>query len=673
MKCFCRYLFLFSFLALKSDIKGQDNPGFRFGKVTKADFYVQLPISDSDAHAIIVGDIGKTIIRPNNRGSYNYEFYRRMRVKIVDLNGVKAGQFLLPIYLAHGSSAREAVTSLKAITYNFDRGRIIETKLENDQVFTEKQNSYVYFKKFSLPALKAGSIFEIAYKIESDFLYNFRPWEFQHEYPCMWSEYETEIPERFNYDIFPKGDIPYTIHSNKKDARSFNIAGNYITEDLDNMATVSLIVNVNRWVIVNVPPLKEETFIRSGENFRNKIEFQRNFIRLPEDVPRVAFQLWKKVAKELLEYDEFGGFLEKKNNWLEAELKLTAKGNFDTLETAKKIYAFIRDHFKATKRNSIFMATDIKELLKTKRGNIADINLLLIAALKYEKIKCYPIILSTRENGIPNYRYPVLSDYNYVLCGLVINNSRYFLDASIPDLPFGKIDLKCYNGEAKEVTEEVKSIDLSADSIADKCTTFAALINEKEKMKGRVSVNMGSIQSILTRRILHEDGEKKIVNELARFYGEQYAISELNFDSLSRIDDPVTMTYNIDFNHGGKDIFYFSPVLVKFYEENPFHSVQRKYPVEMPCKIDKTFILNMSIPDGYALEELPKSLTVKLNEKDGIFDYIISSEDGTIHLKTRITLYKANFQPQDYEGLRSFFSYVLQKQAEQIVFKKILK
>ena len=76
------------------------------------------------------------------------------------------------------------------------------------------------------------------------------------------------------------------------------------------------------------------------------------------------------------------------------------------------------------------------------------------------------------------------------------------------------------------------------------------------------------------------------------------------------------------------------------------------------------------MPDGYVVDELPKSTKVKFNDDEGIFEYLVSSSDGIIQLRTRISLAKANFPPEDYEGLRDFFSYVIKKQAEQIVFKK---
>lgn len=63
----------------------QDKPGFKFGKVSVSDFNVQVPNYDSGAHAIIIGDIGRSAVTPNDKGGFGYQFERRLRIKIVDL------------------------------------------------------------------------------------------------------------------------------------------------------------------------------------------------------------------------------------------------------------------------------------------------------------------------------------------------------------------------------------------------------------------------------------------------------------------------------------------------------------------------------------------------------------------------------------------------------------
>ncbi len=42
-----------------------------------------------------------------------------------------------------------------------------------------------------------------------------------------------------------------------------------------------------------------------------------------------------------------------------------------------------------------------------------------------------------------------------------------------------------------------------------------------------------------------------------------------------------------------------------------------------------------------------------------------------IQLRSRVQLNKANFESEDYQTLRDFFAFIVKKQAEQIVFKKM--
>ena len=90
----------------------------------------------------------------------------------------------------------------------------------------------------------------------------------------------------------------------------------------------------------------------------------------------------------------------------------------------------------------------------------------------------------------------------------------------------------------------------------------------------------------------------------------------------------------------------------------------------MPYAVDETYVLNMQIPKGYVVDELPKSAKVAMNENEGYFEYLIDVADNNVRLKSRLQINKATFMPEDYEGLRGFFDYVVKKHAEQIVFKK---
>lgn len=666
-----RAVFFSTFLLTGLSLLAQDKPNFKYGKVSPDDFSVKVPDTDSGAHAIIIGDIGRSVITPNSHGGFGYEFERRLRVKILDINGVDAGKFEIPVYSSKSNDSKEDVKQLKAYTYNLEGGKVIETKLENNQVFTEKISKTRQNKKFSLPALKAGSIFEISYTISSDFIFDFRPWQFQHEYPCLWSEYETEIPEYFDYVILSQGYLPYTSTKKRSENRSFKISNNRTAESVrDNTFNIDGIVNISRWVIKDVPSLKEESYTTSLQNHLSKIEFQLSSIKYPQQTIQMVMESWEKVTKDFMEHESFGAQLDKANNWLDDDIKSIVGNAKDPVEKSKLLYAYVRDNFTCTQRSGLYTSANLKDIWKVKRGNVADINLMLTALLMHEKIECYPIILSTRSHGITNPIYPLLDRFNYVICVALVGNNEFLLDASVPFMAFGKLDRSSYNGHARVLTKNPIPIELSADSVVEKSMTMAIVIPEDDKFVGKVTHTPGYYEALVDRTLIKDKGESDFFGKIKSAMGSDFTVSKTEIESLAAAEEPLKISYEIAFKDTGEDVIYFTPVLNPFYTENPFSAAVRRYPVEMPYLIDRVFILNMKLPPGYSVDEMPKPVKVKLNDEEGFFEYLINYNDGSIQLRTRMVLAKANFNPDDYDSLRDFFSYVIKKQAEQVILKK---
>ncbi|WP_233610485.1 hypothetical protein, partial [Corallococcus sp. AB049A] len=73
----------------------------------------------------------------------------------------------------------------------------------------------------------------------------------------------------------------------------------------------------------------------------------------------------------------------------------------------------------------------------------------------------------------------------------------------------------------------------------------------------------------------------------------------------------------------------------------------------------------------FKIDELPASVRVKLNEADGLFEYIVSSDNENISIRAKLKINKTIFLPEDYDSIRDFYAFIIKKQSEQIVFKKI--
>ncbi|MBA2746477.1 MAG: DUF3858 domain-containing protein, partial [Flavisolibacter sp.] len=136
-------------------------------------------------------------------------------------------------------------------------------------------------------------------------------------------------------------------------------------------------------------------------------------------------------------------------------------------------------------------------------------------------------------------------------------------------------------------------------------------------------------------------------------------------------DLPVTIQYDIDLNLEKDNLLYVNPMFNEGWKKNPFTSLKRSYPVEMPYMVDETFLLTLEVPAGYEVDELPKQLMLKIDEDgSGFFEYRISHSGSTISFRSRLKMNKAFFMPEEYDTLREFMTIVVKKHNEQIVFKK---
>ncbi|MES1221698.1 MAG: DUF3858 domain-containing protein, partial [Bacteroidota bacterium] len=314
----------------------------------------------------------------------------------------------------------------------------------------------------------------------------------------------------------------------------------------------------------------------------------------------------------------------------------------------------------------------LKNLVKTRNGNVAEINLLLTALLKHEDIDADPVILSTRSHGYTFPLYPLLNKFNYVVSRAKIEETSYYLDASEPRLGFGNLPLRCYNGHARAINTMAEAVELSSDSITERKFTSVFISNdEKGNMVGNMHQAPGYYESYDLRNRIKEKGKEQLVKDIEKGFGSQVNISNPHIDSLEKYDVGLNITYDFVIKDEKEDIFYLNPMFGEGYKDNPFKSAERSYPVEMPYAMEESYNLQIEVPVGYMIDELPKSITVKLNEEgDGIFEYRISQSEGFISLRSGIRFKRSYFLPEEYEMLREFFNLIVKKQNEQIVFKK---
>jgi hypothetical protein len=653
----------------------QDKPKVQFGKITAADFTVPAgPIIDTNTNAVILAATGSVRFVGNKSGWFSHVYKKQVRIKL--LNKKAFNDLVTEKVVLYGIGERvEQLSDLTAVTYNLENGQVLETKLNKQDIFENRLSKERLEKKFTLPAVKEGSIIEYSYTITSDYNFRLPAWNFQsEEYPCLVSEYQVDIPQTLMYIFVRQGIHGFAVDKGSEGNESFKIV-----QKRDQTALVSvpdeLIVSArtikHQWVMKDIPALRPERYLSTPANYLDRIEFQLSKTYDGQELHDQA-NTWKKATEELLHEENFGGPLAEDNEWLTDLLDKAVANTPYGSEQARALYYYISSHFTCTNHYDPFIKTNFRDVVRKNSGTVGDINLLLTALLRKKGWQADPVLLSTREYGYNLATYPVFEKLNYVIVRLKLDGKTWYLDAAHPQLAFGKLAGNCYNGHARIISErDSASIYFEADSLKEKKTTLIFISSSDKGLEGLVQTTFGEQGSYDMRRYAAEHGQSNYFKDLQAGFGEDLTISNPGIDSLSLLEDPVKLHYEFRMNQEREaSILYINPMLWSDTRNNPFAAATRKYPVEMPYVMDDAYIFSMEIPQGYVVDELPKSAKVAFNGDQGYFEYIIGQQENNIQLRCHIRLNKAWFAAEDYSDLRDFYGYIVKKESEHIVLKK---
>jgi Domain of Unknown Function with PDB structure (DUF3857) len=643
----------------------------KFGDITAKDFDPDYKALDSNAQAVVLYDAGRATYEGNSDGWFNVIYTYHYRVKLINKNAFDMATIEIPLY--KGKKTEDEIEKLEAATYVLENGIVTKTKVDKESIFKDKASKNYTIKKFTFPNIKEGCIIEYTYKIISPRPRDLRSFVFQGRYPVMRSEYEVTIPSLFNF-IFLTGGY-YNLNPIEVNRTTQNYYLSYVESGvygrMENFTYNATNVH-SKWVLTDIKPIIKEGYVTTTRNHVAKIDFQLNSLNFPDAAPTQVMKTWGKTAEDLLKDEQFGLALSEKNKWLDNDVeKLIAKN--DTLKTAKNIFEFVKQTFNCTDHSAWYVSENLKKSYDSKKGNVAESNMLLTAMLKKAKINASPVLLSTRDNGVAYEAYPILDKFNYLISKVEIGGKEYLLDASSTKNGFNHLPSYCYNGYGRTISELPYVVPLFADSLREEKTTdiFIYNGNDGKIMEGTFDSNLGYYESLdLREELTTVSAKEDFFKKIKASYNFDININNAFIDSLNKHDEIAKVGYDLSFTLSD-DIIYYNPLLTEAYKTNPFTAATRNYPVEMPYASKEVINFNMEIPKGYKVEELPKSARVSLNEKDGMFEYLIQADAEKVILRCVIDIRKANFDAEDYDTLREFYSYVVKKQSELIVFKKI--
>lgn len=639
---------------------------YKYGKVTQelltlseCDFY-------KDADAMITYISGKSEVRYYENEGFKVDQEVKKQIKIFNSEGKGVGDISFYFYSPKVGSGKVQLRSIKGKTYHFDNGKIVETKLLDDNIFETQFNNYYKKVTIAMPNLQKNCVFEIEYKLISDYYTNIDDWQVQEDYPVLFNEFYTSVPEYYKYQINVVGGIiPIKDESSTSgQIISFKVATNNEIGPRFRNEQMTIDYNTRTVKFENVPPVEDEPYTANKSDIGAKITHQLIMVQWPNEPVSIFATNYPSVNKELLESETFGKKV-KDGDFIKNHIDIS--DNPSQIMLAEKVYNFFTTQILWNGYNHYRSDMSGKSLIKEGKGDVGDINLHYIAALNYLGIPTFPVILSTRGNGTLHPVYPNYSAFNYVVGVSVIDDKFIFSDAT-SDLPFGNLPVRCLNGNGWIVSEAAADwISLKHDFTGKQIVQTEISINEniaKYSTKVQRSNYFAFTDQDAIKTSNEEDYLKKY-NADSDFITDSIYILE-NKPNQIKIREILSVETNDD------NFLYLKPFVHVPFLSNPFIRENRKSNIDFPFIQDYKFVTIITVKDGYTYE-VPANFNAILNENSISMKYstAYNTEVKRLTILADMKIFKTSYTPEEYPDLRAAFEAMVNKLNEPVILKKM--
>ena len=623
----------------------------KFGEINVLDFSAYDSKYDSTSSAVVL------FVKGNVEFDSDYncilEFHKR--IKILNDDGFNYGDIEIPVY----KDRDQDVYGIKATTYTLqENGTIEEKKLGRRDVFDTEVREDLVLKKFTMPDLSPGVIIEYTYKKNLGNPFYLPDWKFHDYIPVQWSEIDMIIPNSLNYQMIFKGKDSLFIKNIEKRA---GIVNNVRTQRFQ-LAKKDL------------PPVEDLPYLINRDDHLSELFTQLRSIRIPGINPQNYFKSWENIASELNERGDFGK--QRPDGAIRDKVEELVNADMTELRKVEAIYNYLVNNFEWDGLYRLVTEKGIRDTFRDKEGSTGDLNFLLIEMLREAGVAASPGLLSTRDNGTVMIDYPLVTQFNMLVAVVEIGNSAFIVDVSSGDrsLRFPHPEILYRNafvireddsyGWLTTVPIDNTYRRMSIEySLADSSRIY---MNIQSNLKGAYSEEIRQDVKSINFNSYWED-------EFTDLPG--LVVDSSNFENLENLSENVTYQTAFSFEKDeslslNQDIIYFQPFLFKKLEENPFKKPERQFPVEFPFPSSEQMMVNVKIPEGYVVDEIPETKQFMLPNGGGYYRFMSSVSDSTLTFVSTTNIASVYYPPEEYASIKELFQTKVDATNATVVLKK---
>jgi len=618
---------------------------------------------DSSANAAYIQQSVKISYNFDSKNGTRLEMEYYYKIKVYRESGEDYGKFSLPLY--RDGADKEKIYSIKGVTSNYSNGKIVKTKLEKGDIYTEDTSENWRKIIFAMPEVRSGSVIEVKYKKTSPYIYSIPKWYFQHPIPTVESNYSIDVPSYFILTPIPSGSHPISkaskaLNGSQHDEMNYTLTGK------------------------DIPAIKEDKYVLNIDDYRASMKYELHSIQYPDGRSKKLSSDWKDIATQLNDSKFFGDQIDK--NFKEINSIIEQANSMELDEKLLFIYNYVRDNYTWNKRYGRNSYNGLSKFIKEKNGSSGDFNLLLQNMLKKCDIESYPLVMKSRSAGILNTQFPTLTELDYVIVYVPLEVGCLLLDASSKFSPMGELPTRAINlygviikkGDAEILEIENPNL-YKIQTVSE--YTYDPKNNQLKGTSNRKRIGTSSTKFMYdaedSKEVNQEsstnDNEESQEDDIESFnLDNTYEVTELkNFNDTYK---PIRLAYDEVLNTCSKkvgDNIFIDATLDFGLKKNPFNEKFREFPVFYNSKIYSQTIASIEIPEGYAIESLPKALNLILPEKAAKFNYEVIQMENKIVIKYLFQVNETVHASLAYEALKKLYDIMYDLSKEKIVLKKL--
>lgn len=638
MKNFLLVFFLLQGIAGMSQLKN------KLGTVMPEEISLKQCAFDPEADAVILYDEGFSDYGEN----YDLITYRYKKIKILKESGIKYADLVIDYRSGH---SLEDIIAVEAMVTNPDEnGLFTQTQVERKAVYKTKINENWSRLTMAIPQVRAGSIIEYTYRIQAKHWGMLRDWEFQSDIPVYRSAY--------NLRIVPNVEMSYMLQFTKK----------LEPEVKPDKNSGSVFFSMQ-----NIPALTDEPYMDSRADYIQKVIFQITKIG-GQLSARNYMSTWDEVHRELNGRPDFGRQLRVNIDECSAFIaSMDGKSDYQKMEA---VYRYVQKNTNWNGRYGVITTDGVKNLWKSGTGSAAEINLSLVNLLNRVGLKALPALVSERGNGRINKTSPFIDQFNNVYASVLINDRRYFLDATDkfnpPYLvPSGILNTTAFivaskNGGLVDVEENKL---LAKDIVAVNGT-----ITENGAYSGKVQIiSSGYSRCEWLRNFRRQKRDEYISSRLLNGMGN-VQIDSLDVKNVEEdtLDLRQYFIYKTNLQSTGEYTFLGVNMFTDF-QHNPFINPNRFSTINFG--FSKSTYLNsmVNLPENFTVDALPKSIKMKNEDGSVMFsrEMFHDAQNRRLVARIKVEISRSVFTVDEYPALREFYKKMIEMMNEQVVLKKI--